>query len=91
MGDTGHLVASIVAKSGSSDWSFRRHDAGHNIHCVVDAFGSIPSSAVAICQLRACAAPHRSSVHLFGTTARTLVADSVGGFSSRGELVFSPC
>ena|SRR5215469_1326372 len=87
----GYLVASIVAKSASLHWSFRRHDTGHYIHHVVDAPSSIPSFAGAICQLRACAARGRSSVHLFGTAAKTVVANGVCGFSASSELVFSPC
>ena len=80
-----------MAKSASLHWSLRRHDAGHIVHHVVDAPSSVPSFAVAICQLRAGASHCRSSMHLFGTAAKTVVVDSGCGFSAGGEVVFSPC
>jgi hypothetical protein len=84
-----NFFASIVAESAGLHWSFRCYDAGHIIHNVVDASSSVPSFTVALCQLRACAAYRRSSVHFFWTATKTVVVDSVCGFSANGELVFS--
>jgi hypothetical protein len=90
-GDRRGRVALVSAKGNSAGWPFRRHSSGPFVHGAVDALSSVPSFAVTICQVGACPALHRSSMHLLGTTATTMVADSVGGFSPDRELVFSSC